>query len=227
METAVVSDSPRKAGYFTPMMLSELANTPDKAAANWPLMVWRKYLPKHVRDGAKAMFLAAHPDDGDDLVREIQGITTRYVLAQTATAMFDAVIEMAAVLQQIKLDYNITDAGHGHQRSKGEKADDGMSIPVDPSMEAEAAEEAQEAGKGKGKPAQGQPQPGPGAAEGDDDADGDAEGDDAGDANEADSHSKSGGSSGTHESDRPVEAEKPASGPADDEDDEDEAEAAG
>ena len=129
METAVVSDSPRKAGYFTPMMLSELANTPEKAAANWPLMVWRKYLPKHVRDGAKAMFLAAHPDDGDDLVREIQGITTRYVLAQTATAMFDAVVEMAAVLKRIQAGLQ-----HGRCRSRSPalQGREGRGRPVDP-----------------------------------------------------------------------------------------------
>ena len=147
METAVVSDSPRKAGYFAPMMLTELAGTPDAAAANWPLMVWRKYLPKHVRDGAKAMFVNnvdAQGLDSSDLVRSIQSITTKYVLAQTATAMFDAVVEMAEVLTKINLAYDIDDAGHGRQRSRGNPQPDDLDIPIDPTMVDEDNEEQAE-----------------------------------------------------------------------------------
>ena len=141
METAVVSDSPRKAGYLTPMMLSELAYSPEVASANWPLMVWRKYLPRKVRDGAKALFMAEH---GPDVVRQIQGVVTRYVLAQNATDMYMAVVEMAEVFKSIQTAYDISDIGMGHnrQRSKGGKPEEGQwEIPVAPDMEAENDDE--------------------------------------------------------------------------------------
>ena len=49
METAVVSDCPRKAAYLTPLIMTEHASTLDKMAANWPLLVWRRYLPERIR----------------------------------------------------------------------------------------------------------------------------------------------------------------------------------
>ena len=42
METAVTSDSPRKAAFFTPLIMMELAETPEMACANWPLFIWRR-----------------------------------------------------------------------------------------------------------------------------------------------------------------------------------------
>ena len=233
METAVVSDSPRKAGYFTPMMLSELASTPAKAAANWPLMVWRKYLPKHVRDGAKAMFMSQIAADAvstgsglnpADIVRSIQTSTTKYVLAQTATAMFDAVMEMADVLTKIRLDFDISDAGHGRQRSKGTPQPDDLDIPVDPTMIDE--DEDEQTGPTSPTPTPGndqsksapkdaeddKPVDGGGASKDDDDTetdddddDDEAAGDDEAEDSDADDDGASaenvGGTEGTHEDD--------------------------
>src|SRR5262245_6305809 len=79
METAVVSDSPRKAGYFTPMMLTELCPDPMSAAMNWPLMVWRRYLPVEVRRGARQGFLALYGADAPRFVRAIRQVVTDYV----------------------------------------------------------------------------------------------------------------------------------------------------
>ena len=49
METAVVSDAPRKAAFFTPMVMTEHMKTLDFMAANYPLLVWRRYLPSKLR----------------------------------------------------------------------------------------------------------------------------------------------------------------------------------
>ena len=46
METAVTEDSPRKAAYLTPMVMLDLVPTINHAAANWPLLIWRRYLPR-------------------------------------------------------------------------------------------------------------------------------------------------------------------------------------
>ena len=53
METAVISDSPRKAAYLTPMIMTELTDTPEAAVANWPLLIWRRYLPRKMRAAAR------------------------------------------------------------------------------------------------------------------------------------------------------------------------------
>ena len=207
METAVVSDSPRKAGYFTPMMLSELAETPEKASANWPLMVWRKYLPRKIRDGAKALFLAEH---GPEMVRRIQSIVTRYVLAQTPVDMYMAVIEMADVFEQITLAYDIGDAGHKRQRSKGGTPQPGdFDIPVDPSMEDEnEAEEDENEAEGAGQPSKGdskgdKAEDSKGATGGDDADEDDA--DEAEDSPEGEAHGPGpipeGGATGSHKKD--------------------------
>ena len=57
METAVVSDAPRKAAFFTPMVMGMHLRTLDNMAANYPLLVWRRYLPAKLRRQARTMFV--------------------------------------------------------------------------------------------------------------------------------------------------------------------------
>ena len=241
METAVVSDSPRKAGYLTPMMLSELAYSPEMACANWPLMVWRKYLPRKIRDGAKALFMAEH---GPDVVRQIQIVVTRYVLATTATDMYMATVEMAEIFKTIQTAFDIDDKGAGHDRQRSRRGTPGNSereIPVSSDMIEENDDEIESIPQpGAGKPSKAPKQDAPKAddaqgagtdatdeedAEEGDASKGEQESDDAGDA----SPQEEGGDSGTHEDDgadvKEPEASKDESdddsdGVGDDEDDE-------
>ena len=60
METAVVQDSPRKAAYLTPHDHARPRPEREHAAANWPLLIWRRYLPKNIRNGARKMFVTKH-----------------------------------------------------------------------------------------------------------------------------------------------------------------------
>ena len=136
METAVVSDSPRKAAYLTPMIMLDFVPTVNHAAANWPLLIWRRYLPKHIRKGARAMFVTKHNLmglDGEALAKAMEACTTKYVLADNAVTMWKAVVEYQALLAQCApLMANIDDAGHTRQRKRQlpQNLDDFLIIPV-------------------------------------------------------------------------------------------------
>lgn len=140
METAVVSDSPRKAGYFTPMILSELATTTTTLAANWPLFVCRRYLPERIVAEGRRMFVTLHNQRGlrgDMLAREIERITYEYVTSVDPLVVFGAVCEMAAMFRIINpLDVDMSDAGHGRQQTKGMGTPDpdALQIPISPDM---------------------------------------------------------------------------------------------
>ena len=139
METAVVSDSPRKAAYLTPMVMVEMIETPGKAAANWPLLIWRRYLPKHLRRGARKAFVAMHGDNGEALAQAFEAVTTQYVLATSHASMWDAVCQAVALFHQHQTAFSLEDAGHRHQRSNNNtrheaRKGDKLEIPVDPSM---------------------------------------------------------------------------------------------
>jgi hypothetical protein len=139
METAVVSDSPRKAAYLTPLLMTEHVSTVDKMAANWPLLVWRRYLPERIRKEARRMFVARHNlvgIDGEHLAQELDRIVTTYVMSTDPVEMFQMVREMLAVLQQCQpLEADMDDAGHGRQKGRELPEDfQGLTIPIDPSM---------------------------------------------------------------------------------------------
>ena len=135
METAVVSDSPRKAGYFTPMVLSELAPDVNAAAANWPLMVWRRYLPSKVVAGARSLFVVANGPQGEQYARNIEQIVDTYVQSTDPLEMLQAVVDMAVMFTVITpVAFDLDKAGHSKQFRKMTPADpDALQIPIDPS----------------------------------------------------------------------------------------------
>jgi hypothetical protein len=138
METAVTSDSPRKAAYFTPMVLTELVHNIDMAAANYPLLIWRRYLPKHIRDGARKLFVIKHGANGEALAREAEAIVERYVMGTDVPTLWAAVVAMEDLLRRIRpLAFDLGEAGHQNQRTRSEPKDgweNALTIPVDPSM---------------------------------------------------------------------------------------------
>ena len=131
METAVTTDSPRKAGYFTPTILGELCATVDDTAANWPLLVWRRYLPAKVVAGARRLFVAKN---NEPVAQLIEMIVTDYVTASDAKTMMEAVVEMAVAFQSITpIAYNLDQAGHQKQSKRQRKFDPtALSIPIPP-----------------------------------------------------------------------------------------------
>jgi hypothetical protein len=139
METAVVSDSPRKAAYLTPTIMTEMADNVNTAAANWPLFIFRKYLPRKVRRGARTLFVAKHNLmglDGERLAKAWERVTAEYVLADNAPDMWTAVLTAHELL---KLTQTVpalqADESHNQQhRSERDNLDDALVIPIDPGM---------------------------------------------------------------------------------------------
>jgi len=151
METAVTSDSPRKASYLTTMVMTDLVPTVNHAAANWPLLVWRQYLPRNIRAGARKMFVTKHNLmglDGEAIATAIERVTNDYVLATDAPTMWSAVVEYGNLLQGIApMAAAIDDSSMGHQRQykrQERNLDDFLVIPVNlptPDGEADEADE--------------------------------------------------------------------------------------
>jgi hypothetical protein len=145
METAVVSDSPRKAAYLSTTIMTELLENVNAAADNYPLIIWRRYLSKKVRRGARKLFVFKANQrglDGEALARQWEHVVTQYVLADNAATMWEAVEnahELLKVTQVPALDGGM---GHERQERKGSQRDldDALVIPVDPSMLQEAEE---------------------------------------------------------------------------------------
>ena len=136
METAVVSDAPRKAAFFTPMVMGMHLKTLDIMAANYPLLVWRKYLPQGWSSRPARMFVALHGAEGERFARDLDRIVTSYVMAHDVVTMWSAVCEYHVLLQAMRpLASNMDLAGHERQIKRDADEDfDGLSIPIDPSM---------------------------------------------------------------------------------------------
>jgi hypothetical protein len=140
METAVVSDSPRKAAYLTPLIMTEHLRTPSTMAANYPLLVWRRYLPRKLRKAARAMFIAQHNiagKNGERLAERCEEVVTRYVLAMDVPTMWQAVCDFHDLLQEIN-PIAVREFGHANQRRNlgkpGRDMDDYLIIPIDQNM---------------------------------------------------------------------------------------------
>lgn len=139
METAVVSDSPRKAAYLTPTIMTEMADTVNSAAANWPLFIFRKYLPRKIRSGARTLFVAKHNLmglDGEALAKAWERVVTEYVMADNAPDMWQAVLVAHQLLQMTQTVPALqADKSHDPQtHAERDNLDDALVIPIDPSM---------------------------------------------------------------------------------------------
>jgi hypothetical protein len=152
METAVTSDSPRKAAYLTTMVLADLVPSVNHAAANWPLLIWRQYLPAKVRSGARKLFVTKHNlmgVDGEALATALEAVTDTYVLATDAVTMWRAIEQYHVLLQQVApMAAKLDDASMGHQRQykrTERNLDDFLIIPINVPVP-EAGDEADEAG---------------------------------------------------------------------------------
>ncbi len=144
METAVVSDSPRKAAYFTPMILAEFTSSLDAAAANYPVLAWRKYLPRHIRTGARRLFIVRHSDidDIEDLTTAMEATIERYITATDPLTMVQCVVDFHEIMGNFRpMAVNMDDAGHSRHRRRSTPIDDMedfLTIPITPEMLDEA-----------------------------------------------------------------------------------------
>jgi hypothetical protein len=138
METAVVSDSPRKAAYLTPVIMSEMADNVNAAASNWPLFIFRKYLPNKIVKGARRLFVAKHNLmglDGEKLARAWERVTAEYVLADNAPKMWTAILTAHELLKMTQVvPAAEADKSHDNQHRTDRDLDDALVIPIDPSM---------------------------------------------------------------------------------------------
>ena len=133
METAVVSDSPGKARFFVPMIMTEFVRTPNQAAANYPVLIWRRYLPKHIRRGARAAFVTKN---GETIAKALEACVSRYIKASDVLTMWACVEEMHSLLLSIK-PMDLPDMGHDSQQDNTQITEDDLEIPIDPTMDDE------------------------------------------------------------------------------------------
>lgn len=145
METAVVSDSPRKAAYLTPVIMTELTDTVNAAADNYPLLVWRRYLPRKVRKGARKLFVLKHTQqgiDGEKLARAWETVVTRYVKADNVQDLWAAIVQAKALCDITNPIPAAENRSHERQTRTGAERDlsDALVIPIDPSMDEELGE---------------------------------------------------------------------------------------
>jgi hypothetical protein len=137
METAVVSDSPRKAAYLTPVIMTEMTDTVSNAAANWPLLIWRKYLPTKIVRGARKLFVYKHTQrglDGEALAQAWEAVVTKYVMGDNAVTLWEAVVEAKALIDITMPISKLADTSHDNQYRNDNLGDDVLVIPIDPSM---------------------------------------------------------------------------------------------
>jgi hypothetical protein len=206
METAVVSDSPNKAGFFVPMVMMELLNTVDKATMNYPLLVWRRYLPKHIRDACRAAFVAFQGGD-EHLTLQIEQCVDDYVKATTAWQMWAAVCWFAELTNLLQMTLPQAAETHSKQKSTRQGADgetqqsgpapaEKMEIPIDPTQDASPAgggdedeQPAEEAGGEAGGEQEGEGESAAAGGEGGEEGDGEGGDEGAGDSPDSDATS--------------------------------------
>jgi hypothetical protein len=196
METAVTSDAPVKASYLTPMMMTELLETPDRAIGNWPLLIWRRYLPRKLRVAARKGFVKRH---GEALALDFEEVVDSYVRATDAVTMMSAVVENADLLDRAGINLKDDDT-HRRHRTKRSRDENGNpvtpeipDIPIAPEYEDEDEddepgdfpmptdegddESTDEGGEDEDEDEDGTPTPSDDASDEEDDDEGEAEGD--------------------------------------------------
>lgn len=154
METAVVSDSPSKAKYLLPMVMQHNCPNVSMLANNYPYIVWRKYLPRKVRQQGRALFIAAHPEMDEARTTEMERIIESYVMATTPEELLNAVVLFHDMYTTYINPIVPGDESHHSiktQERRQEATDDMLLIPIDPSMREESDTQGGEGGEGMGE----------------------------------------------------------------------------
>jgi hypothetical protein len=105
METAMVTESPIIAKYFSRAVLDFLCNELGHHAANeariyvHTLLVGRTYLPDSVRKPWRDLFISKF---GIDTERKLSKIVNRYITATEISELLSAVVDMAAFMDEIR-----------------------------------------------------------------------------------------------------------------------------
>jgi hypothetical protein len=134
-----VTDSPRKAAYFTPMVMQVLCVDPNTARRNWPLLIWRRYLPRHIRDGARQLFVDWKGFGNEDLALRFEMATDLYVHATDVVTMWQAVVLFAECMREYK---GTMDMGDMPDHPATERPDQvPTDIPINPDFDDEDEDE--------------------------------------------------------------------------------------
>ena len=160
--------------------------------ASYPLIAWRRYLPRELRRTLRAAFVNVW---GDTLTRRIDRLILTYITAKDARTMIQAILELAPLLKQVMAPQNdhgrmTRDNWYAKTPSKpkpGASMDDAES-DFDGEGEGEGAAEPQKSAQGKGKstPKVGAPAPQPQQPEADDTSKGAGKAQDEDEADESD-----------------------------------------
>jgi hypothetical protein len=104
-------------------------------------LIWRRYLPRKVRRGARTLFVAKHNLmglNGEELAKAWERVTTEYVLADNAAAMWTAVLTAHELLKMTQtvpaLQGNLGHDQQNRARKDASEIDDALVIPVSPDM---------------------------------------------------------------------------------------------
>lgn len=198
--------------------------------ASYPLIVWRRYLPRDLRRKMRSEFVAVW---GDSMTRRIDRLVLTYIIGTTNTVKMDALMELAPLLQQVMVPPVDHDQMEQMGRYNGQSGKDSGRAPSMPGAEQdyEGGDESDGDGEGDGTPdaqgKEGQSKPNsmpshtqdmdmgkdkPSAGKGDEDGedededeDGEGQGDDEGDESDSDAGHKddAGSDSDSNTSSRP------------------------
>lgn len=100
METAVVTDVPRLASYFTTMIVEHIVKG-DGAERSWLLLAGRTYLPTVLRQQSRDLFVKVY---GESLAQRWEAEVQTYIGATTHAELRASVIRAHALLQEIMAD---------------------------------------------------------------------------------------------------------------------------
>ena len=100
METAVVTDVPRLASYFTTMIVEHIVKG-DHADRSWLLLAGRTYLPTVLRQQSRDLFVKVY---GESLAQRWEAEVQTYIGAKSHDELRASVIRAHALLSEIMAD---------------------------------------------------------------------------------------------------------------------------
>lgn len=198
------------------MPFNEQAAEQQRVAA-YPLIVWRRYLPRDLRRKMRAEFAAVW---GDTMTRRIDRLVLTYITGATNTVKIDALMELAPLLQQVMtppVDHSqmeqmgrYTSSGKDSNRTPSmpgaeqdyeagdDEGDESDGDDVGQGTPDPKGKESQQQAKGGSTPSptkdEGEDEDGAGKGKGDEDGDDEGEGEDGDDEDGDDGHTDDAGS---------------------------------